>query len=158
MCQYSAVDGSMTDWHLAHLGMLANSGADLLCFEMTNVEPIGRITPAARTLFDANEAALRAWSRIVREHGQAKRRHSARARGRKASTARRGIRESLSRQGKEAGSRSRPPRSPMGEGDSFLGACSRRDQGAHRKFAECDATRPAARARRDRSILPHTVT
>ncbi len=30
MCQYSAVDGSMTDWHLAHLGMLANSGAALL--------------------------------------------------------------------------------------------------------------------------------
>src|SRR5438552_14803572 len=45
MCQYSAIDGSMTDWHLAHLGMLANSGAALLCFEMTDVEPIGRITP-----------------------------------------------------------------------------------------------------------------
>src|SRR5258706_258837 len=25
MCQYSAVDGSMTDWHFAHLGMLAPS-------------------------------------------------------------------------------------------------------------------------------------
>ena len=44
MCQYSAVDGSMTDWHFAHLGMLSNSGAALLCFEMTDVEPVGRIT------------------------------------------------------------------------------------------------------------------
>jgi NADH:flavin oxidoreductase / NADH oxidase family len=25
MCQYSADDGSATDWHLGHLGMLANS-------------------------------------------------------------------------------------------------------------------------------------
>src|SRR5258708_20229423 len=57
MCQYSAVDGSMTDWHLAHLGMLANSGAALLCFEMTNVEPIGRITPGCSGLYsDANRS------------------------------------------------------------------------------------------------------
>ena len=27
MCQYSAVDGCMTDWHLIHLGQLAISGA-----------------------------------------------------------------------------------------------------------------------------------
>ena len=26
MCQYSAVDGSATDWHLIHLGHLALSG------------------------------------------------------------------------------------------------------------------------------------
>ena len=26
MCQYSSVDGCATDWHIAHLGMLANSG------------------------------------------------------------------------------------------------------------------------------------
>ncbi len=30
MCQYSAVDGCMTDWHLIHLGHLALSGAALL--------------------------------------------------------------------------------------------------------------------------------
>ena len=29
MCQYSAVDGSATDWHLVHLGQLALSGAGL---------------------------------------------------------------------------------------------------------------------------------
>ena len=29
MCQYSAVDGSATDWHMIHLGSLALSGARL---------------------------------------------------------------------------------------------------------------------------------
>src|SRR5258707_6313331 len=72
MCQYSAVDGSMTDWHLAHLGMLANSGAALLCFEMTDVEPIGRITPGCSGLYsDANEGALSRVVRHCRAHGQA---------------------------------------------------------------------------------------
>ena len=88
MCQYSAVDGSMTDWHLAHLGMLANSGADLLCFEMTNVEAIGRITPGCSGLYsDANEAALRRVVAHCREHGQAKLAIQLAHAGRKASTA-----------------------------------------------------------------------
>ena len=30
MCQYSADDGCANDWHLMHLGMLANSGAALV--------------------------------------------------------------------------------------------------------------------------------
>ncbi len=44
MCQYSAVDGCMTDWHLIHLGHLALSGAALLTIEATAVVPEGRIT------------------------------------------------------------------------------------------------------------------
>src|SRR5882672_4657259 len=88
MCQYSAVDGSMTDWHLAHLGMLANSGAGLLCFEMTDVEPIGRITPACSGLYsDANEAALLRVVAHCREHGKAKLAIQLGHAGRKASTA-----------------------------------------------------------------------
>jgi 2,4-dienoyl-CoA reductase-like NADH-dependent reductase (Old Yellow Enzyme family) len=88
MCQYSAVEGCMTDWHLAHLGMLANSGAGLLCFEMTNVEAIGRITPACSGLYsDANEAALRRMVAHCREHGQAKLAIQLAHAGRKASTA-----------------------------------------------------------------------
>ena len=27
MCQYSAHDGCASDWHMTHMGMLANSGA-----------------------------------------------------------------------------------------------------------------------------------
>jgi len=88
MCQYSAVDGSMTDWHLAHLGMLANSGASLLCFEMTDVEPAGRITPGCSGLYsDANEAALRRVVAFCRSNGQAKLGIQLAHAGRKASTA-----------------------------------------------------------------------
>ena len=73
MCQYSAVDGGMTDWHLAHLGMLANSGAALLCFEMTDIEPIGRITLGCSGLYsDENEAAMARVVAHCRRHGQAK--------------------------------------------------------------------------------------
>jgi len=88
MCQYSAVDGSMTDWHFAHLGMLSNSGAALLCFEMTDVEPIGRITPGCSGLYsDANEAALRRVVEFCRANGQAKLAIQLAHAGRKASTA-----------------------------------------------------------------------
>jgi 2,4-dienoyl-CoA reductase-like NADH-dependent reductase (Old Yellow Enzyme family) len=44
MCQYSAIDGCMTDWHLIHLGHLALSGAALLTIEATAVLPEGRIS------------------------------------------------------------------------------------------------------------------
>lgn len=59
MCQYSADDGKMTDWHLMHLGMLANSGAALLTLEATAVSPEGRISYADVGLYsDATEAAM----------------------------------------------------------------------------------------------------
>lgn len=44
MCQYSAHEGMMTDWHLIHLGNLANSGAGFLTIEATAVSPEGRIS------------------------------------------------------------------------------------------------------------------
>jgi 2,4-dienoyl-CoA reductase-like NADH-dependent reductase (Old Yellow Enzyme family) len=59
MCQYSAVDGCMTDWHLIHLGQLALSGAALLTIEATAVLPEGRISYADVGLWDdATEAAM----------------------------------------------------------------------------------------------------
>jgi 2,4-dienoyl-CoA reductase-like NADH-dependent reductase (Old Yellow Enzyme family) len=59
MCQYSADDGSATDWHMMHLGMLANSGAALVVVEATAVERIGRITHGCLGLYsDDNESAL----------------------------------------------------------------------------------------------------
>lgn len=59
MCQYSAIDGCMTDWHLIHLGQLALSGAALLTIEATAVLPEGRISYADVGLWsDANEAAM----------------------------------------------------------------------------------------------------
>ncbi len=69
MCQYSAVDGAATDWHMLHLGHLALSGAGLLMTEAAAVEPIGRITPADLGLYsDATEAALRPVLRAIRQY------------------------------------------------------------------------------------------
>jgi 2,4-dienoyl-CoA reductase-like NADH-dependent reductase (Old Yellow Enzyme family) len=69
MCQYSAADGSATDWHLIHLGHLALSGAGLLILEATAVAARGRITPGCLGLYsDANEAALAHVLERVRRH------------------------------------------------------------------------------------------
>lgn len=63
MCQYSAIDGNTTDWHLTHLGALAISGAGLLCVEATAVSPEGRITHGCTGLYnDDNE---KAWQRTL---------------------------------------------------------------------------------------------
>lgn len=72
MCQYSAVEGCMSDWHVIHLGSLALSGAALLTIEATAVMPEGRITYADVGLWDdATEhamartlASIRRWSDI----------------------------------------------------------------------------------------------
>jgi len=69
MCQYSAVDGSATDWHAIHLGHLALSGAGMLIIEATAVTPEARITPTDLGLYsDANEAALARVLASVRAH------------------------------------------------------------------------------------------
>jgi 2,4-dienoyl-CoA reductase-like NADH-dependent reductase (Old Yellow Enzyme family) len=60
MCQYSADDGSMNDWHLVHLGHLACSGAGLLMVEATHVTREGRITHGCTGLYsDRNEASMK---------------------------------------------------------------------------------------------------
>ena len=59
MCQYSAVDGSASDWHGIHLGGLSLSGAGLLIIEATGVSAEARISPGDLGLYcDENEAAL----------------------------------------------------------------------------------------------------
>jgi len=63
MCQYSAVDGRMTDWHAQHLGTLAQSGAALLTIEATAVEPEGRISYGDVGLWD--DATEEAMARVV---------------------------------------------------------------------------------------------
>jgi 2,4-dienoyl-CoA reductase-like NADH-dependent reductase (Old Yellow Enzyme family) len=72
MCQYSAENGCMNDWHLIHLGHLSISGAALLTVEATAVLPDGRITWADVGLWsDETETAMsstldriRRWSGI----------------------------------------------------------------------------------------------
>lgn len=58
MCQYSADDGSATDWHMQHWMMLAMSGAGMVTLEATAVTRHGRITHGCLGLYsDDNEAA-----------------------------------------------------------------------------------------------------
>lgn len=69
MCQYSAENGSATDWHMIHLGNLALSGAGMLIIEATAVSPEGRITPPDLGLYsDENEAALARVLKAVRAY------------------------------------------------------------------------------------------
>ena len=73
MCQYSAKDGSATDWHMMHLGQLALSGAGLLVIEATAVSAEGRISPGDLGLYsDANEAALARVLAACRRYGNAR--------------------------------------------------------------------------------------
>jgi len=60
MCQYSAADGAMSDWHTVHVGSFAVSRAGLMIIEATGVTREGRITHACTGLYsDLNEAAMK---------------------------------------------------------------------------------------------------
>jgi 2,4-dienoyl-CoA reductase-like NADH-dependent reductase (Old Yellow Enzyme family) len=56
MCQYSAVDGLTTDWHLPHYVGMARGGAGLVIVEATAVSPEGRITPGCTGLWNDAQA------------------------------------------------------------------------------------------------------
>ncbi|PNP53123.1 hypothetical protein THARTR1_06333 [Trichoderma harzianum] len=57
MCQYSADDGHLTDYHLVHLGQLALHGTGLIIVEATAVEPRGRISPQDSGLWQDSQIA-----------------------------------------------------------------------------------------------------
>ena len=44
MCNYSAIDGHINDWHVVHLGKFAQGGAGIVFTEAAAVEEQGRIT------------------------------------------------------------------------------------------------------------------
>ena len=59
MCQYSADDGSPTDWHVQHWMNLGLSGAGMITIEATGVERRGRITHECLGLYtNDNEAGI----------------------------------------------------------------------------------------------------
>ncbi len=73
MCQYSAAEGTVGDWHIMHLGQFAVGGAGLIMVEAAGVEPAGRITLGCVGIYsDRNEAALARVVGFCRDHGQAK--------------------------------------------------------------------------------------
>jgi len=63
MAQYSAVDGTVGDYHLVHLGARAMGGAALVMAEMTCTSPDARITRGCPGLW--NDTQRDAWARIV---------------------------------------------------------------------------------------------
>ncbi|KAI0775531.1 hypothetical protein BD413DRAFT_602773 [Trametes elegans] len=63
MCQYSADDGKLMDWHLAHLGGIFTRGPGLTVIEATAVTPEGRITPEDSGLW--NDEQIEPLRRIV---------------------------------------------------------------------------------------------
>lgn len=73
MCQYSAEDGTIDDWHLVHLGSRAVGGAGLVITEMTDVNAEGRISPGCAGMYKAEHVP--AWKRVthfVHEHSAAR--------------------------------------------------------------------------------------
>ena len=88
MCQYSAQDGMVTDWHLVHLGKFAQGGAGAVFLEATAVEKRGRITHGDTGIWDdAHIPGLRRIAAFLKEQGAAPAIQLAHA-GRKASMAR----------------------------------------------------------------------
>ncbi|MGY8685172.1 bifunctional salicylyl-CoA 5-hydroxylase/oxidoreductase [Bradyrhizobium sp. UFLA05-153] len=63
MAMYSAKDGLINDFHIAHLGARAMGGAGLIFAEMTCVSPDARITPGCLGLW--NDAQAAQWRRLV---------------------------------------------------------------------------------------------
>jgi anthraniloyl-CoA monooxygenase len=63
MAMYSAEDGLINDFHIAHLGARAMGGAGLVFAEMTCVSPDARITPGCLGLW--NDTQLDVWRRLV---------------------------------------------------------------------------------------------
>lgn len=64
MCQYSAEDGFVNDWHLVHLGSRAVGGAGAVMVEATAVEARGRISPGDLGLW--NDQQIEPLARISR--------------------------------------------------------------------------------------------
>jgi 2,4-dienoyl-CoA reductase-like NADH-dependent reductase (Old Yellow Enzyme family) len=88
MCQYSANDGEVADWHLVHLGKFAQGGAGIVFMEATAVEARGRITHGDTGIWDdAHIPGLRRIVHFVKGQGALPGIQLAHA-GRKASMAR----------------------------------------------------------------------
>ncbi len=70
MCQYSATGGMADEWHLVHLGKLAQGGAGLVFTEATAIEETGRITWGDLGLWsDAHIEPLRPITRFIKAQG-----------------------------------------------------------------------------------------
>jgi len=88
MCQYSAHDGQVADWHLVHLGKFAQGGAGIVFTEATAIAANGRITHGDTGIWDDGQIpGLRKIAAFVKDQGAVPAIQLAHA-GRKASMAR----------------------------------------------------------------------
>lgn len=62
MCQYSATEGVVGDWHMAHIGAFATGEAGLIMVEATGVVPEGRISIACPGIY--NDEQIVAFKKI----------------------------------------------------------------------------------------------
>ncbi len=70
MCTYSADDGMVDDWHLAHLAKFALGGAGIVFVEATAVEARGRISHGDVGIWsDAHAVALGHIAAALKQHG-----------------------------------------------------------------------------------------
>src|SRR3977135_3324585 len=121
MCQYSARDGQITDWHLVHLGKFAQGAAGIVFVEATAVEKRGRITHGDTGIWDdAHIAGLKRISSFIKDQKAIPAIQLAHA-GRKARLARRcdghgPLTQADSDRGESAWSIIAPTGAPIGEG------------------------------------------
>jgi 2,4-dienoyl-CoA reductase-like NADH-dependent reductase (Old Yellow Enzyme family) len=70
MCQYCAIEGIASDWHLVHLGSRAVGGAGLIFVEATAVTRDGRISPGDMGIWsDEHIEPLARIARFVQSQG-----------------------------------------------------------------------------------------
>ncbi len=70
MCQYSAKEGILNDWHVTHLNQFAMGGVGLVIMEATAVERRGRITHGCSGLWsDKHIESMRAVVEQVKKRG-----------------------------------------------------------------------------------------
>jgi 2,4-dienoyl-CoA reductase-like NADH-dependent reductase (Old Yellow Enzyme family) len=70
MCQYSAVDGRVGDWHVVHYGARAVGGVGLVIVEAAGVEARGRISAADVGIWeDGQVEPLARVVRVISENG-----------------------------------------------------------------------------------------
>ena len=70
MCQYQAVDGFVTDWHLPHYAGMARGGAGLVIVEATAVSADGRISPGCLGLWrDEHQTGLAQLAAAIKSAG-----------------------------------------------------------------------------------------
>lgn len=63
LCQYSARDGHVAEWHSAHLGGIISRGPGISIAEATAVLPEGRITPQCPGLW--KDSQIDPWKRVT---------------------------------------------------------------------------------------------